>query len=453
MQVIYDQVAIYLSMTFLVPGAVFAVLGRTIPGKPALDIWALAFLSLFASTVLTAIRGSDPSALMLILPNLLVGLGYVGGIAGLRSIKGLRVVTPAMTALLAVYLLLLTFTVASGGSWSTRVAVISSGIAGFSFLLACAALRRFGGASRMSDLIIVTAMAINALIAGLRAAVAVAPALVPALPGPLVESLFFFWSIAAAVSLGIAFYLQFHAVADTETRQRVREMARLQESLERSLSEQAGMKQILIHELRRPINLIASTLDVMDTGEERRMGAAQILRLKRLTHGAGAVLDEIADLVELSDLIDYPDRRRLPIGTLAEDIGLKWSVPVSCTAGLAGRMASIDPLLFDAAVGNLIANAQHHGTACCVGFSSENGHLLVDVTDDGPGIPAEQWSRVWEKFTQVGDVSSSPSGRVGVGLYLARGIARAHGGEAMVVSRVPSVIRLTFSLEAAGRHG
>ena len=116
-------------------------------------------------------------------------------------------------------------------------------------------------------------------------------------------------------------------------------------------------------------------------------------------------------------------------------------------------MASIDPLLFDAAVGNLIANAQHHGTACCVGFSSENGHLLVDVTDDGPGIPAEQWSRVWEKFTQVGDVSSSPSGRVGVGLYLARGIARAHGGEAMVVSRVPSVIRLTFSLEAAGRHG
>lgn len=452
MQIIYDQVAIYLSMTFLVPGVVFAVLGRTERQKPALDIWALAFGSLFLSTVLTAVRGANPSAFMLVLPNLLVGLGYVGGIAGLRSIKGRPVLTYPTGIWVAVHFLLVVLAVASGGTWSVRVAAVSSGIAGFSLLLAGAALDRFGTASRMGDLIVVIAMVVNAVIAGMRALAAGVPEMVPVVSAPVVESLFFFWSIAAAVSLGIGFYLQFHAVADAETQDRVREMARLQEVLERSLSEQAGIKKLLIHELRRPLNLIASTLEVADSGNDPPFSRAHLLRLKRLTHGAGAVLDEIADLVELGDLIDYPDRRAVTVGMLAEDIALKWSVPVACGGGLANRTAWIDPLLFDTAVGNVIANAQYHGSACCVGFHSENGSLVVDVTDDGPGIPPEHWDRVWEKYVQVGDVEPAPSGRVGVGLYLARGIARAHSGQAMVVSQQPSVIRLTFRLGKEEGH-
>lgn len=450
MQITYDTVAIYLSMTFLAPAVVFLALGRSQRQIPALGLWSAAFFSLFASTILISLRGPEPGWFMLVLPNLLVGLGYFLGIAGLRSIKGLSVMWPVAISLLALFAAGLITAVIRDPSWSARVAVVSAGITAFSLCTVAVALMRFGRSSRLADLLIMLALGINALIAALRATSAVMPDTLAHISTGTIESLFFFWTIASALILAIALYLQFHVVAETELQDRVTTLARLHDDLERTVAEQAGMKQILIHELRRPINQIATTLDVMGHDANRPPSTADIMQLKRLSQGAGAILDEIADLVQLRDLIDRPDRHPVHIGELAEDIALKWSVPVQVDPDLARQEAAIDPLLFDAAVGNVIANGLRHGGTCRVVLHADADRLMVDVIDDGPGIAPQDWTRVWEKFTQLGDMTTPTAGRVGVGLYLARSIARAHDGEASVVSQTPSVVRLTFGLRGEG---
>ena len=85
---------------------------------------------------------------------------------------------------------------------------------------------------------------------------------------------------------------------------------------------------------------------------------------------------------------------------------------------------------------NLIDNAVKYsraGDAVEVAARSDNGRLVVEVTDFGPGIPAEQQTVIFEKFGRADIGGGSVSG-TGLGLFIARSIAEAHGGTLDVTS-------------------
>jgi signal transduction histidine kinase len=103
-----------------------------------------------------------------------------------------------------------------------------------------------------------------------------------------------------------------------------------------------------------------------------------------------------------------------------------------------------DPYRIFQAVGNLIGNALHQtarGGRIDVRFSATgDGGLAIEVTDNGKGIPAESIGKIFDKFWTSGGLS----GGRGIGLAVARGIARSHGGDITVTSE-PGV-RTTFRL-------
>jgi two-component system osmolarity sensor histidine kinase EnvZ len=80
-------------------------------------------------------------------------------------------------------------------------------------------------------------------------------------------------------------------------------------------------------------------------------------------------------------------------------------------------------------LGNLIANARRHGThVWLTGVAVADGIDIV-VDDDGPGIPPADRGRVFRPFVRL-DASRNPStGGVGLGLTIARDVARSHGGD------------------------
>ncbi|MGW6393759.1 sensor histidine kinase [Streptomyces sp. NPDC055103] len=86
---------------------------------------------------------------------------------------------------------------------------------------------------------------------------------------------------------------------------------------------------------------------------------------------------------------------------------------------------------------NLLANARTHtppGTKITARVRADGPHALVDVEDDGPGIPPELLSSVFERFAR-GDASRSRhAGSTGLGLAIVRAVALAHGGEVTVAS-------------------
>ncbi|MEQ1820513.1 MAG: ATP-binding protein [Terricaulis sp.] len=75
---------------------------------------------------------------------------------------------------------------------------------------------------------------------------------------------------------------------------------------------------------------------------------------------------------------------------------------------------------------NLVENALKYGNAARIKLRSEDGSVIVDVEDDGPGIPQDQRETVFEPFVRLNEEGTRGAG---LGLAAARSIARAHGGD------------------------
>jgi signal transduction histidine kinase len=81
----------------------------------------------------------------------------------------------------------------------------------------------------------------------------------------------------------------------------------------------------------------------------------------------------------------------------------------------------------------------------------EKGQVAIEVTDEGPGIPEEEVSRVFERFYRADAARSSTDGGAGLGLAIARWIVDLHGGAIRAERREPTGCRMVVLLPGAGR--
>jgi two-component system OmpR family sensor kinase len=121
-----------------------------------------------------------------------------------------------------------------------------------------------------------------------------------------------------------------------------------------------------------------------------------------------------------------------------------------------------DPARLHQVAANLLANARTHtppGTTVAVRLCPQEGEAVLTVSDNGPGIPAELQSDVFERFAR-GDVSrsratgSSGVGSTGLGLAIVAAVVEAHGGSVSVQSAPGDTVftvRLPMNAPAVGR--
>ena len=91
---------------------------------------------------------------------------------------------------------------------------------------------------------------------------------------------------------------------------------------------------------------------------------------------------------------------------------------------------------------NLVENALKYGDAARIKLHSEDGAVIVDVEDDGPGSPPDQRETVFEPFVRLNEERTRGAG---LGLAAARSIARAHGGDiAILDAENGALVRVTL---------
>ena len=99
------------------------------------------------------------------------------------------------------------------------------------------------------------------------------------------------------------------------------------------------------------------------------------------------------------------------------------------TSAVSGGPGTREPRRLRRLVRNLLDNCVKHArTTVQVALSGDDTVSRLDVRDDGPGIPAEDFDRVFDRFYRADGSRSRGTGGTGLGLAIARTIAQRHGG-------------------------
>jgi signal transduction histidine kinase len=196
------------------------------------------------------------------------------------------------------------------------------------------------------------------------------------------------------------------------------------------------------HELRTPITALQAVLENVVDGVAKpdpatlRTALAQTERLTKL-------VTELLDLSSIDGGALPLDRESFAVLPFLEEAARQASVskrpvPVAVEVEPASLIAVADQARLHQVVANLLDNASRHSPlggqiAVRARPFDATGGLLLEVSDQGPGIPADERTRVFERFTRGG----SRDGGTGLGLAIARWAVDLHGGSIAVVGNGP----------------
>jgi signal transduction histidine kinase len=210
--------------------------------------------------------------------------------------------------------------------------------------------------------------------------------------------------------------------------------------LDEAVARQSRFTSDASHELRTPLASLRTQLEVLlahpDRLDWRRACENALLDVARLQ-------DLVADLVLLGKLDHGGPERLVPVA-LSEVVAAVAGgrdgvdVEVGATPLVLGHRARLERL-----VRNLVDNAQRHAVSrVAVTVSAVDGHALLIVDDDGPGIPEAERERVFDRFVRLDDARAHDDGGSGLGLAIVADIVRVHGGTVVVDGGSRFVVRL-----------
>ncbi|MEZ4384228.1 MAG: HAMP domain-containing sensor histidine kinase [Nannocystaceae bacterium] len=225
---------------------------------------------------------------------------------------------------------------------------------------------------------------------------------------------------------------------------------RMAERLEGLVSGQRILLANVSHELRTPVARMRVLVEILedraDILRERVAAERDGQIVDRLRRGLGELTDDLREIEALiGDLLTSGklelaadggvERGRIVVAELLERLGDRFAATHSATP--EDLAIDGDAMLLERLLSNLLANARR---ACPDGALTlrarvDEGAVVLTVEDEGPGIPPENRDVIFEPFSRLDGARDRDAGGVGLGLYLCRQIAKAHGGTIVAAGR------------------
>lgn len=232
-------------------------------------------------------------------------------------------------------------------------------------------------------------------------------------------------------------------------------------SREQAAKENALRRQLtnnIAHELKTPVASIlgyAETLldhPEMDNETQRQFIARTYSQATRLT----SLLQDISMLNRIDYAPDQLTKERIDLSHLVSDIVLETSLKLqqhriilrNCLPGdivIAGNTS-----LLYSVFRNLIDNAINYaGDGCTIEMTAkeQTNRWLFTFSDNGPGIPKDQMTRIFERFYRIDKGRSRSLGGTGLGLAIVKNAIMLHGGTIKAQSADPHGLRFVFTLK------
>jgi signal transduction histidine kinase len=235
--------------------------------------------------------------------------------------------------------------------------------------------------------------------------------------------------------------------------------AQLHEQVTRQALEEARrqvaeeMLEAVAHDLQNQITPIKGEADLLLRRMRREADGRETAQTARIATSLGRLSRMVSDLLDASRLeggIFSLTRRSVDLVDLVHDVldGVKTDSREVTVRAPHELIVEADAARLSQAVQNLVGNAIQHtpdSAPVVVSIRERQGDdgawAIVEIHDEGPGIPQELLPQLFLRHAAGGDTAG-----LGLGLYLARGIATAHGGELTVDSEAGKGTSFTLSL-------
>ena len=214
-----------------------------------------------------------------------------------------------------------------------------------------------------------------------------------------------------------------------EIRAAVHAVNAMQARLRAYVEDREHLAAALAHDLRTPLTRMRLRVELMRSSGLRAALAADIADIEAI---ASSVIDlatfEVAE--ERSERIDLP--------SLVEAVADGYPEATLDEAGLNARelICVARPVALKRCIDNLVRNAVTYGRHARLSLGRAQDFALLSIRDDGPGIPPDRLEAVFSPFVRQETSRSRETGGLGLGLTIARNIARAAGGD-IVLSNHP----------------
>lgn len=242
--------------------------------------------------------------------------------------------------------------------------------------------------------------------------------------------------------------------ADREFRELIDVINRMLARIERSYRQATRFSADAAHELKTPLTILQGRLEQAVQGAEsgsagQRVYAELLEEVQRLK----SIVRKLLLLAQADAGQLRLNTQRIDVGELvqgvAEDIrdqapGVRLHVEINSGLVVAG-----DPDLLGQAIQNLASNAlkfNDERQAVQVVLRAAGGRAVLSVSNTGAGIPAGEQERLFERFYRADQARNREIDGSGLGLSLAREIARAHGGDLVLDRSDASLTTFTFTL-------
>lgn len=218
----------------------------------------------------------------------------------------------------------------------------------------------------------------------------------------------------------------------------------MQVRLKRYVHDRTAMVGAISHDLRTPLARVRFRMERAPP-ELRAAVAADLSQMEEMI---SAVLSFIRDAGAQGP------RERLDLLSVVE-----CAVDDAAASGAdASVVAEVHPVVDgDASAlqrlfANLIDNAVRYGKTARVSLRRAGGAAIVEIADEGPGLPTDDLGRVFEPFYRAERARTLNGGGIGLGLAIARSIAREHGGDVRLVNAAKGLVALVELPEHASKE-
>lgn len=222
---------------------------------------------------------------------------------------------------------------------------------------------------------------------------------------------------------------------------------RMQARLRSFVDDRTVMIGAISHDLRTPLTRLRFRIE--DVPDDVRAGMLE--DVEEMERMIGSVLGFIRDASVVSA------RERMDLSSLVEDV-VEQAVFVGKDVRLQRTEAApveVDAMGMRRVLDNLIENAVKYGHQARVRLFTDGADAVAEISDRGPGLPADELERVFKPFYRSPQALASRAAGSGLGLAVCRSIVRAHGGDVVLKSGPHGLlaqVRVPLALDAEAKR-